>query len=737
MNSPASIAICPHCRNAIPDSAPEGLCPRCVLSSAATPAGTAPAPTLLREHGAPPAIETLAAAFPHLEIFSLVGTGGMGFVYHARERATSRPVALKILRAHLAGDPAFAERFQREAQTLARLDHPNIVRILGHGQSGDFCYLTMEYVDGANLDEAMRADRFTPAQALQIISIICDALHYAHQRRVSHRDIKPGNILIDTQGHVKIADFGIAKLLHAFSDDAPHPNLTLTGQALGTPHYMAPEQIERPERVDHRADIYSLGVVYYELLTGELPLGRFPGPSTKTDLDPRIDEILFRALAKEPALRQQSARQLREELDSLSHPAPGDLPSVFREEDAETSLLVPAGQRWIQARVAGSLIQLTSKGLSFSRPRSAVLIPWSGLGLLAWTSLTSLALISSFPHVLGRTWWPAASMSAVLGHTFYRTLRVPEGHALRDAIPAWVRFFLFSWFCAPLGIVISAALWGRHHPMPPARDPLPLQLLSNPSPTAPVPPDALLGASLPRGVGFARTRTVDLPDGTRRDIPELEFLRRLRQCPTNHFPAIAEWLLGMAVHPNWADTRLQQGATITREPYEGWHEPGIDLSTAFEECARGNFGLATESIAALLQILPLKPERNYCFSAPSPAAPGMRDLHEKTRIDEGGLLAILVILAARTNQPETLAWAQQLGRDLWTKDDQLRSSLRLCQRRLDGESDQAWDEVLVDTQSVLALKPGKSPTFTVVWRTKTYGVPARTNQVVFPWPRQP
>lgn len=732
-----SIAICPHCRNAIPDSAPEGLCPRCVLSSAATPAGSAPAPTLLRDHGAPPAIETLAAAFPHLEILSLVGSGGMGFVYHARERASSRPIALKILRAHLAGDPAFAERFQREAQTLARLDHPNIVRILGHGQSGDFCHLTMEYVDGANLDEAMRADRFTPQQAVKIVSIICDALHYAHQHRVSHRDIKPGNILIDTQGHVKIADFGIAKLLHAVSDDAPNPNLTLTGQALGTPHYMAPEQIERPERVDHRADIYSLGVVFYELLTGELPLGRFPGPSTKIDLDPRIDDILFRALAKEPALRQQSARQLREELDSLSHPAPGELPSVYREEDAETSLLVPAGQRWIQARVAGSLIQLNSKGLTFSRLRSAVRIPWLGLGLLAWTFLQSLSLFLPFPQILARTWWITVSVSAVLGHSFYRSLRVPEGHALRDAIPAWVRLLLFSWFGTPLALVISAALWGPHHPLPPARDPLPLQLLSNSSLTAPVPPDALLGASLPYGVGLARTRTVDLPDGTRHDVPEMDFLRRLRQCPTNHFPSIAEWLLGMAVDSNWADIRLPHGATITREPHEGWHEPGIDLSAAFEECARGNFGLATQSIETLLRILPLRPERDHLFSVPSPAVPGTRDVHEHTRIDEGGLLALLVVLAARANQPESLAWAQHLGRELWTRDGQLRPRLRLCQRRLDGETDQAWDEVFVDTQSILALQPGESPTFTVVWQTKTFGIPARTNQVAFPWPRQP
>lgn len=733
-----SIAICPHCRNAIPDSAPEGLCPRCVLSSAATPAGTAPSPTLLREHGAPPRIEVIAAAFPHLEIFSLVGSGGMGFVYHARERATFRPLALKILRSHLAGDPAFAERFQREAQTLARLDHPNIVRILGHGQSGDFCYLMMEYVDGANLDEAMRADRFTPAQALQIVSVICDALQYAHQRRVSHRDIKPGNILIDTQGHVKIADFGIAKLLHAFSDDAPNPNLTLTGQALGTPHYMAPEQIERPERVDHRADIYSLGVVFYELLTGELPLGRFPAPSTKSDLDPRFDEVLFRALAKEPALRQQSARQLSEELAkvSRSESTPPQVPSDAGAGTSPTGLPYNAG--WFLAGIAGITVHLHAKGLSLAVRQRSATIPWSVTGHFSAILGMMVVAFLALTQPPSRGLWISACMVALSARGFHQLLNRPAARPLRDAMPRWLHFLLVALHGVPLALLTASALWGL--PKPPQRrpDPLPFHLASDPSDTFRVPPEALVGASAPRGTGIARIRTVDLPDGTRRDIPELEFLHRLRQCPTNHFPAIAEWLLGMAVAAApWADTRLQQGATITREPHEGWHEPGIDLSTAFEECARGNFGLATESIAALLHILPLRPERDYCFSVPSTAVPGTRDLHEKTRIDEGGLLALLVILAARTNQPETLAWAQQLGRDLWTKDGQLRPNLRLCQRRLDGESDQAWDEVLVDTQSVLALKPGESPTFTVVWRTKTYGVPARTNQVVFPWPRQP
>ncbi|MCW5559798.1 MAG: serine/threonine protein kinase, partial [Verrucomicrobiae bacterium] len=318
MKTPPATRTCPHCANPIPAGAPDGLCPRCVLSGAATPTEAGTPANASRGH--PPSLAEVAAAFPGLEILSLIGSGGMGFVYHARERLTSRDVALKLLPRQLAADPAFVERFNREARALARLDHPSIVRVFDHGQSGGFCHLTMEYIDGANLRQALRAGRFTPAQALQIIPGICDALQYAHARGVLHRDIKPENILLDAHGRVKIADFGIAKLLDDPAAARADITLTQTGHRLGTPHYMAPEQVEHPDLVDHRADIYSLGVVFYELLTGELPLGRFPAPSTKAYLDARVDEIVFRALAKERELRQQSAAQVKDEVEGLRQP---------------------------------------------------------------------------------------------------------------------------------------------------------------------------------------------------------------------------------------------------------------------------------------------------------------------------------------------------------------------------------------------------------------------------------
>src|SRR5262249_10626203 len=147
-------------------------------------------------------------------------------------------------------------------------------------------------VDGVNLRHVLREGRLKPEEALKIVPQICEALQYAHEQGGVHRDIKPENILVDKRGPVKIADFGLAKLL---GQKAAASGLTGSRQVMGTPHYMAPEQMERPLEVDHRADIYSLGVVFYEMLTGELPLGRFAPPSQRVEVDVRLDEVVLRA----------------------------------------------------------------------------------------------------------------------------------------------------------------------------------------------------------------------------------------------------------------------------------------------------------------------------------------------------------------------------------------------------------------------------------------------------------
>jgi predicted Ser/Thr protein kinase len=294
---------CPTCHRPLPPDAL--LCPVCALLGARNEA----APT-----GVPP-LEEIQAAFPELEVLECIGRGGMGIVYKARQPHLDRFVALKILAPELSVDPGFAERFSREALTLAKLSHPHIVGIHDYGQHGEFCFLLMEYVDGVNLRQAMRAARFTPEQALALIPDLCTALQFAHDHGVLHRDIKPENILIDTRGRVRIADFGIAQLL---SEGPSHLTLTATGSALGSAAYMAPEQIEASGEIDHRADIYSLGVVFYEMLTGGLPLGRFPLPSEKSTASAGIDDVVMRALEKERERRYQSADAVRSGLDHAS-----------------------------------------------------------------------------------------------------------------------------------------------------------------------------------------------------------------------------------------------------------------------------------------------------------------------------------------------------------------------------------------------------------------------------------
>lgn len=308
----ASSEACPRCGFPVPEDAPGAQCPKCLLGAVAEPTG--PLPDFRSGAACWPTADEVRAAFPELEVEAEIGRGGMASVFKARQPHLDRMVALKVLAPWLAAEPGFAERFAREARVLARLSHTNIVVLHDFGQSAGFYYLLMEFVDGVNLRQAMAAGRFTAAQALALVPKICDALEYAHSEGVLHRDIKPDNILLDSRGRVKIADFGIAKLS---GESGKGHFLTGTGMHLGTPAYMAPEQIEKRGDVDHRADIYSLGVVFYEMLTGELPLGRFAAPSEKSVIDSRIDEIVMRTLEKERDRRFQSAEAVKTEVEGL------------------------------------------------------------------------------------------------------------------------------------------------------------------------------------------------------------------------------------------------------------------------------------------------------------------------------------------------------------------------------------------------------------------------------------
>jgi serine/threonine protein kinase/tetratricopeptide (TPR) repeat protein len=358
--TPSETSKCPQCGTPLPAGALAGLCPACLLKQGAADETATGGPTPPFQ---PPPVAALAPLFPQIEILELIGKGGMGAVYKARQKELDRIVALKILPPGIGDDPAFAGRFAREARALAKLNHPGIVTLYEFGQVGrrrgneaehgqprtqdarpetpstpphvgghEIYFFLMEFVDGVNLRQLLHAGRIAPREALAIVPQICDALQFAHDQGIVHRDIKPENILLDRRGRVKVADFGLAKLVGTDAlvvpplggPDRLKPGLqTLTdaGKVVGTPNYMAPEQREHPNEVDHRADIYALGVVFYQMLTGELPGKRIEPPSSRMHgmvVDVRLDEVVLRALEKKPELRYQQASVLKTQVETIA-----------------------------------------------------------------------------------------------------------------------------------------------------------------------------------------------------------------------------------------------------------------------------------------------------------------------------------------------------------------------------------------------------------------------------------
>ena len=317
---------CPDCGDPLPPDSPQALCPACLMRQAL-------ASRTIADGGkpvSPPLTPAeIADKFPGFEILECLGRGGMGVVYKARQKSLDRLVAIKILPPERVGEEKFAERFAREAQTLARLNHPNIVTAFDYGQTGGLFYIVMEFVDGVNLRDLLRDGKLEPKQALAIIPPICDALQFAHDKGIVHRDIKPENLLLDKDGRVKIADFGIAKLMDAAApesesrapagEDQRSAQTGATFQA-GTRGYSAPEQSSGS--LDHRADIYALGVVLYEMLTGERPDKEVVAPSHKVQIDVRLDEIVLRALEKNPELRYQQVSDVKTMVETIATTPP-------------------------------------------------------------------------------------------------------------------------------------------------------------------------------------------------------------------------------------------------------------------------------------------------------------------------------------------------------------------------------------------------------------------------------
>src|SRR5258706_3473297 len=263
----------------------------------------------------PPEAEDLDNLLVGLEVIELIGRGGMGFVYKARQRSLDRPVAVKLFPREAYEDPSFAERFANEARILANLNHPNIVAAYEFGESSRYCHLVMELIAGQSLRQRIERGPMPQADAVDIAKQVCDGVDYAHGRSVIPRDIKPENILLEERAsggvRVRVADFGLAKLVQRRPSDF---SMTAPNRLMGTPDYMAPEQRQKPNEVDARADVYALGVVLYEMLTGQLPLGRFAPPAA----DARLNRIVLRCLETLPQNRYATVAQVRQELERLA-----------------------------------------------------------------------------------------------------------------------------------------------------------------------------------------------------------------------------------------------------------------------------------------------------------------------------------------------------------------------------------------------------------------------------------
>jgi tRNA A-37 threonylcarbamoyl transferase component Bud32 len=323
---------CPQCSAELPVDAPEGLCPRCLLQQgigedSGTPCSRANDPTL-----APRTADSgrlmpgsHVRYFGDYELLDEIARGGMGIVWKARQTSLKRDVALKMIRnGALAGSNEVA-RFLREAEAAANLQHPNIVAIHEIGEHGGQHYFSMDYVTGRDLGSLVKEGPLSPRSAARYVKIIAEAVHFAHQRGTLHRDLKPQNVLIDASDQPRITDFGLAKLM---KDDS---QLTQSGVVMGSPSYMPPEQASgRQGDVGPASDVYSLGAILYELLTGRPPFrGSTPMATLcavlqeeptaprrlKADVPLDLETICLKCLEKSPSARYPTARALAEELD--------------------------------------------------------------------------------------------------------------------------------------------------------------------------------------------------------------------------------------------------------------------------------------------------------------------------------------------------------------------------------------------------------------------------------------
>ncbi|MBX3740763.1 MAG: serine/threonine protein kinase [Akkermansiaceae bacterium] len=257
-----------------------------------------------------PSPEELASLFPGYAIDSLIACGGMGAVYHARQVALDREVAIKILPREFSADEAFRDGFAAEARAMAKLNHPNLIGVYDFGEVDGMLFIIMEFVPGQSLYHAAYQTRIEPKEAARLMAEICSGIAEAHRAGLLHRDIKPANVLLDAHKRPKVGDFGLARPIGTAAQE---------GEVIfGTPGYTAPEVVDHPSRVDARADVFSLGVMLHELLTGKLPSADPRPPSAICGCSPKFDEIVKRATQPVAALRYPDAGAMEAGLKDLA-----------------------------------------------------------------------------------------------------------------------------------------------------------------------------------------------------------------------------------------------------------------------------------------------------------------------------------------------------------------------------------------------------------------------------------
>jgi serine/threonine protein kinase len=252
----------------------------------------------------------LAPLFPGYEIQGLIATGGMGAVYCAVQKSLDRTVALKILPMEFSKDAAFCKGFETEAKAMARLNHPNLIGVYDFGEVNGMLYIVMEFVPGKSIYHSAHGQAIDPPEVIRLIAAICGGLAHAHENGIIHRDIKPANILLDLNAQPKIGDFGLARPVERKVEEGE--------EIFGTPHYTAPEVVDSPHSVDCRADIFSVGVMLHELLTGKLPADDPRPASLIARCDVRFDAIIKRATQPLPATRYSSAQEMAKDLQAIA-----------------------------------------------------------------------------------------------------------------------------------------------------------------------------------------------------------------------------------------------------------------------------------------------------------------------------------------------------------------------------------------------------------------------------------